>query len=104
MTSVVLPVEVPPATRTLRRCATAPLRTSACAAVMIACRNIVVEGEHRDRWFADGEGRCGDDRRDQPFEALAGLRQLGRHARRSRMHFRADMMGDETHDPFAVGG
>jgi len=34
-TSVVLPVDVPPATRTLRRCVTALRSTSACWAVMI---------------------------------------------------------------------
>jgi hypothetical protein len=38
---------------------------------------IVSEGEDSDRRLADREGRRCDDRRDQAFEPLAGLRQLG---------------------------
>jgi hypothetical protein len=63
---------------------------------------VVCESKDRDRWLADGEGRCGDDRRDQAFEAFSGLREFGRKTRRSRMHLGADMVGDDTHDALAV--
>jgi hypothetical protein len=73
---------------------------------LLACHyangGIVSEGEDSDRRLADRERRCRDDRRDQSFEALSGLRQLGRNLRRCRMHLGADMVGNETHDAFAV--
>src|SRR5262249_26594624 len=78
LTSVVLPVEVPPATRTLRRLPTARRSTS------------------RDGRFADGKGRRGNDRRYQSFEPLTGFRQFRRDAWSCRMHFRTNMMGDEA--------
>ena len=65
--------------------------------------DIVVEGEDGDRRLADGEGRCGHDRRQQPLEALSRLGQLGRNARTCRMDLGADVMGNEPHDALAVG-
>jgi hypothetical protein len=64
-------------------------------------RRNVCESKDRDRWLADGEGRCGGDGRDQAFVAFSGLRQFGRKTRRSGMHL-GDMVGDETHDALAV--
>ena len=49
---------------------------------MMPARDIVVEGEDRDGGLADRESRRRDDRRQQSLEALAGLGQLGRDARR----------------------
>jgi hypothetical protein len=60
---------------------------------------VVCDSKDRDRWLADGEGRCGDDRRDQAFEAFSGLRQFGRKARRSGMHLGADMVGSTMRSP-----
>ena len=60
--------------------------------------------EHCDTGFADREARGGDDRLQQALEALAGLGQLGRDARRPGMHFCADVVRDETDDALAVGG
>jgi hypothetical protein len=65
---------------------------------------IVAQGENGDRGLANGECRRGDNGRDQTFEALAGVRQFGRDARRAWVHLRPDMVGDETHDPLAVSG
>jgi hypothetical protein len=81
------------------------LQTAACVGLFRrhdAGEGVVCESKDRDRWLADGEGRCGDDRPDQAFEAFSGLRQFGRKTRRSGMHLGADMMGDETHDALAV--
>jgi hypothetical protein len=38
---------------------------------------------HRNRRFADGACRCGDDRRGQAFEPLSSLRQFSRRPQRS---------------------
>lgn len=45
-----------------------------------------------------------EDRRQQAFEALAGFGELGRDARATVMHLRADMVGDKADDAFAIGG
>ncbi len=64
---------------------------------------IVIEREDGDCRLADGEcGRC-DDGRKQPLEALPPSPQLRRDARAACMHFCADMMRDQTHDPLAIG-
>ena len=64
---------------------------------------IIVKAEHRDGGLPDGEGRRCHHRRQQPFEALAGLREFGRNARRARVDCSADMMRDEANDAFAIG-
>ncbi len=64
--------------------------------------DVVGEREHRDRRLADGERRCRDDRREQPLEALARLRQLGRDARLAGVDLGADMMRNQPDDPLAV--
>ncbi len=69
-----------------------------------SCSHVVLEGEDRDRRLADGECRRCDDRRDQAFETLPGIGHFRRNARRCSMNFRTDVMGDETHDPLAIGG
>ena len=104
LASVVLPVEVPPATRMLRaigdggaqRRRPAPARHDAGG-------DIVVEGEHRDGGLADGEGGRRHDGRQQTLEALAGFGQLGRYARAAGVHLGADMMRDEPDDAFGIG-
>ena len=101
---MVLPVEVPPATRMLQRSATAARNVAACPARHDAGGDIVVEGEDGDRGFADGEGRRRDDGRQQTLKALAGLGQLGGDARRAGVHLGADMMRDEPDDAFAIAG
>ena len=35
--------------------------------------HIIVEREHRDGGLTDGEGRCGDDRRQKPLEPFASF-------------------------------
>jgi hypothetical protein len=65
--------------------------------------SVVIESEDRDRRLPDGKGRRRDDRRDQAFEALTGFRQLGRDPGRTGMYLCPDMVGDETHDPLAIG-
>ena len=67
-----------------------------------AGRDIVVEREHRDRWFTNGEGGRRHDRRKQSLKTLTGFRQFGGDPRRSRMRLNTDMMGDQANDPFAV--
>jgi hypothetical protein len=71
LVSVVLPVEVPPATRMLR----ARRRRLAQRLGLIGRhdpgRDIVVEREHRDGGLADREGRRRDDGRQQALEPLA---------------------------------
>ena len=69
-----------------------------------ARRHIVVEREHRDGGFADGEGRGGDHGRQQTLEPLPALWQFGRDAGAAGMNLRADMMRDQPHDAFAIGG
>ena len=63
---------------------------------------VVAEGEHRDGGFADGEG--GRDRygRQQAFEALAGLGQLGGEPGRAGVDLGPDMVSDQAHDALAV--
>ena len=65
--------------------------------------DIIVEGEDGDRRLANGKGRRGHHRRQQPLEALSRLRQLGRNPRTCRMNLGADVMGNEPHDALAVG-
>jgi len=93
LVSVVLPVERPPATRMLRRSWTASQGSATRGRHHPGC-GIVVESEHRNGGFADGEARRGDNGRQQTFEAPAGLGQFGRDARRPGMHFGTDVMRD----------
>src|SRR3546814_4560152 len=58
--------------------------------------------ENCDGWLSDGKSRRSDNRRQQPFESLAGVGQFGRDARRTRMNFGTDMMGDEPDDAFPI--
>ncbi len=69
-----------------------------------AGRHIIGEREDRDRGLTDGEGRRGDDRRQQAFKALAGFGKLGRNPRRAAMNLGADMMRNQPDDPVAIGG
>ena len=102
--SVVLPVEVPPATRMLRRSRDGRAQTLGLIGRHDAGGDIVVEREHGDGGLADREGRRRHDRRQQALEPLARLGQLGRDARRAGMHLGADMMRDEADDALAIGG
>lgn len=65
--------------------------------------DIVGEREDRDRRLADREGRRGDDRRKQAFEAFSRFGQLGGDSRRTGVDFGSDMVGDETDDALAIG-
>ena len=50
------------------------------------------------------DGLLGSIGWQKAFEALAGVGQFGRDARRARMDLGADMGGDQTHDALAIGG
>src|SRR3546814_12042324 len=63
---------------------------------------IIVEREDRDGGLADRKGGCGDDRRDQSLNPLAGLGQLRRNTRVARMDVAADMVADPTDAALAV--
>ncbi len=67
-----------------------------------AVGDIIIEREDSDGGLADREGRCCDDRRQQPLEPLPAIRQLGRDARAPCMNLGADMMGDQPNDPLTV--
>ena len=86
----------------LRRSATAARNVCSLPRAHDAGGDIVVEGEDGDGGFADCEGRRRHYGRQQTLKALAGLRQLGGYARRTRVHLGADMMRDETDDAFAI--
>ena len=101
--SVVLPVDVPPATRMFVRSATALRSSVGLVGRHDAGRDIVVEREDRDGGLADREGRRRDDGRQQALEPLARFGQLGRDARGAGMDLGADMMRDEADDALAVG-
>ena len=103
MTSVVLPVEVPPATRMFLRSRTATRSSSACALGHDAGVDIVAEREHGDRRAADGEARRRHHGRHQALEPLPAFRQFGRDAGAAGMHLDADMVGDKAHDALGVG-
>ena len=104
LTSVVLPVEVPPATSTLRAQLDRKAQQIGLLGLHDADGHIVFEREHRDRRLADRECRRGDDGRDQSLEALARLRQFSRNARRTGMDLCTDMMRDQAHDALAIRG
>ena len=79
----------------------------ACATFPFQCNGltyIATVSRYGDGRLADSESRCGHDWGKQAFEPFASLRQLRGHARGRRMHFRTNVMGDETHDSLAVGG
>ncbi len=67
-------------------------------------RDVVAKREHGDGRAADGEARCGHHGRHQPLESLPASRQFGGNAGRTRVDFDADVVGDQTHDAFGVGG
>jgi hypothetical protein len=48
------------------------------------------------------EGRCGDDRKDEPLETLSGFGKLCRDARIARMDLRADVTLNQSYDPLTV--
>ena len=66
-------------------------------------RDVVREREDGDGRLADCERRRGDDRRQEAFEPLPRLGQLGRDTRAFRVNLGADMVRDKAHDPLAVG-
>ena len=86
------------------RSRTAARSSSACSAGHDAGLDIVAEGEDRDGRAPDGEARRGHDGRDKALEPLPAFRQLGGDPRAAGMNFDADMVGDEPHDAFGVGG
>jgi hypothetical protein len=104
LVSVVLPVEVPPATRMLARVATPSRKHVGLRRRHDAGRDIIVEREHGDGGLADSKGGRCDDRRQQALEPLSRLGQFGRDARGAGMDFGADMVRDQPHDAFAIGG
>src|SRR3546814_17471555 len=73
-----------------------------CSSDLDAGGDVVVERENCDGWLSDGKSRRSDNRRQQPFESLAGVGQFGRDARRTRMKFGPDMMGDDPEDSFPL--
>ena len=102
LTSVVLPVEVPPATRMFLRSRTATRSSSAWPHGHDAGVDVVAEREHGDRRAPDGEARRRGHRRHQALEPLPAFRQLRRDARAAGMHLDADMVRDQAHDAFGV--
>ena len=85
-----------------------PGRNGANQRVGLPCRHdlrryIILEREHRDGGLADRKTRRCHHRRQQTFEALAGIGKLGRHARRLGMNLGSDMMRHQPDDPLAIG-
>ena len=103
LTSVVLPVEVPPATRMFLRVAHGRAQQLGLRAGHDAGVDIVAEREDGDGGPADGEARRRHHRRHQALEPLPAFRQLGRDARAAGMDLDADMVRDEAHDALGVG-
>ena len=103
MVSVVLPLEVPPATRMFLRARDRVLRALGLARGHDPGGDVVVQREHGDRRLADREGRRRDHRRQQALETLPRLGQLGRDARAACMNLGANVMGDQPNDALAVG-
>lgn len=66
--------------------------------------HIVVEREDCDGRFADRESRRRNNWGQQALKALPRLGQFGRHPRIAGMDLGADMVRDESHDPFAICG
>jgi hypothetical protein len=66
--------------------------------------DVIVQSEHGDGRLADREGRRRYDGRQQALEPFARFGQLGRDAGFAGMDLGADMVSDQAHDPFAVGG
>ena len=103
LTSVVLPVDVPPATRMFLRSARRGAALPHAPRDMMPAVDIVVEGEYRDRRPADGEAGRRHHRRHQPFEALSRFRAAPPTRAGFGVDLGADMMGDKADDPFGVG-
>ena len=104
LVNVVLPVEVPPATRMFLRCSDRAPQGLSLLRGHDAGGDVVVEREDGDRWLADSKGRRRDHRRQQTFESLSGLGQFSGNARRTSMHFGADVVRHQPNDAFSVGG
>ena len=102
--SVVLPVEVPPATRMFLRESDSCAKRLGLLYSHDAGADVVIEREHCDGGFADREGRSCDHRRQKALEPLARLGQFGRDTGASGMNLGADMVRDQPHDPLAIGG
>ena len=102
--SVVLPVDVPPATQDVAAFGDGDAQRLGLIDRHDAGGDVVVEREDGDGGLADREGRRGNDGRQQALEPFARLGQLGRDARAAGMNLGADMMGDEANDPLAIGG
>ena len=62
------------------------------------------EGEDCDGWPPNGEAGRRDDRRNKPLEPLPRLGQLGGDPRAARVKLDANMVRDEPHDAFGIGG
>jgi hypothetical protein len=78
LVSVVLPVEVPPATRILARAATPARRALGLRRAHDPGGDVIGQREDRDGGLADRETGRGDDGRQKPLEALARAGQFGR--------------------------
>jgi hypothetical protein len=68
LTRVVLPLAVPPATRTLRRARTAAARAARWRGVRIAGLDVLVEGVDDGGGLAEVEDGGGGQRRDEALE------------------------------------
>ena len=68
------------------------------------CRHVIIEAVEDLGGFADGETRCRCDRRDQAFEAFAGLGEFGRDDRAFVGDLTAHVGGDEADDAFGLRG
>ncbi len=90
LTSVVLPVEVSPATRMFLRAATRDAQQLGPASGHDAGRDAIAEREHRDGRAANSEARSHHHQRHQPLEPLPAFRQFGRNTRRSGVDLDAE--------------
>ncbi len=64
-----------------------------------AALDVVVEGVDQLCRLADGEGWPGDDGRQQPFEALARLGELGADHGIAGVALDVDVRGNQADDP-----
>ena len=66
--------------------------------------DIVIKREHSDGGLADRKSRRSNDGRQQALKAFSRFGKLGRDTGRTAMDLGTDMMSDQTHDAFAIGG
>ena len=67
-------------------------------------RHVVGQREDRDRGFADGKGRGGNNRWQKTFKPLTRFGKLRRHPGVPRMDLCTDMVGHQPDDALTIGG